>query len=174
MKTTSPLPLAASRFLAGAAFVLTAGMAGFFLILTILLATGRPAVVTEAVGLAMKMDIPGLQPWISIVLSGAAIMLALAARLFQRLSQILLSVAAGDAFTVDNSRRLRSIGWLMILMQVAGLLTGLAGERLPPAQNIGDGFDLSFSGLLAAFLAFVVAQLFEQARAMRDDLEGTV
>jgi hypothetical protein len=174
MPAPSPLPLAASRFLSRAAFVLTAGLAGVFLVLTILLAVGWPHIAAEAVAQAMETQLTGLQPWISLVMLGAALMLALAARLFQRLSMILGAVSTGDAFTVDNSRRLRHIGWLMIFMQIVGLLTGLAGAQLPPAYNIGAGFDLSFSGLLAAVLAFVVAQLFEQARAMRDELEGTV
>jgi hypothetical protein len=174
MPTASPLPLAASRILSRLAFVLTAILAVFFLILAGALTVAWPAVLREAVGKATELDILGLQPWVSLVMLGAGIMLALAARLFDRLSMILESVAEGDAFTVDNSRRLRHIGWLMIFMQIVGMLTGLAGNQLPSERNIGDGFDLSFSGLLAAFLAFVVAQLFEQARAMRDELEGTI
>ena len=53
-------------------------------------------------------------------------------------------------------------------------VTGWIGTRLPPNHNITVDFDLSLSGLFAAFLAFVVAQLFEQARAMREELDGTV
>ena len=94
--------------------------------------------------------------------------------MFHRLRTILNSVLEGDPFTTDNSRRLRHIGWLMIGMQILGFLTGWLGSKLPPDHNIAVGFDFSFSGLLAALLAFVVAQLFEQARSMRDDLEGTV
>jgi hypothetical protein len=174
MTSPSPLPLAASRFLTTAAFWLTAAMAVFFLLLSIALTIAWPQVMLKAVDEAMDIKIADLQPWISLVMLGASTVLALAARLFHRLSLILGSVSQGDPFTVDNSRRLRHIGWLMIFMQVVGLLTGLAGNQLPAAHNYGNGFDLSLSGLLAAFLAFVVAQLFEQARALRDELEGTI
>jgi hypothetical protein len=170
----SSLPLAASRFLTRVAFWLTAVMAIFFLVLSIVLAVAWPQVMAKAVDQAMEMKIADVQPWISLVMFGACAILALAARLFDRLSRILGSVSQGDPFTVDNSRRLRHIGWLMIFMQVIGFLTGLAGNQMPAEHNFGEGFDLSFSGLLAAFLAFVVAQLFEQARGLRDELEGTI
>lgn len=174
MTSPSPLPLAASRFLVSVAFWLAAVFAVFCLFLTVLLAAAWPQVIANVIDKAMEMKIADVQPWISLVMLGASAMLALAARLFHRLSMILGSVSGGDPFTVDNSRRLRHIGWLMIAMQLVGLLTGIAGNQLPAGHNYGDGFSLSFSGMLAAFLAFVIAQLFEQARAMRDELEGTV
>lgn len=173
MNTPSPLPLAASRFLVTAGRILTTTLAVLLLVIAVALAFAWPQVVAEVADHA-GTNLQGMQPGVSLVLVSAAIMLALAARMFQRLGWILNSVSEGDPFTVDNSRRLRHIGWLMIAMQIMGLLTSLAGRMLPAEHNISAGFDLSFSGLLAAFLAFVVAQLFEQARSFREDLEGTV
>jgi MFS family permease len=174
MEAPSQLPLKASLFLAKVGHVFTLVLAIILLVLAILLALAWPQVMAEAVEQGMKLKVADIQPGVSLVLLGAAAILGLAARMFGRLSTILDSVAEGDPFTVDNSRRLRHIGWLMIAMQFVGLVTGWAGKLLPPDRDIAAGFDFSFSGLLAAFLAFVVAQLFEQARSMRDELEGTV
>lgn len=174
MENRSHLPLAASRLLVTIGYALTLTVAILLLVISILLAFAWPQVMAEAIEKGMVVKVQDMQPWLSLVLLGGATLLALAARMLHRLSSILHSVSEGDPFTTDNSRRLRHIGWLMIFMQIVGWLTGLAGNQLPSAHNIGAGFDFSFSGLLGAFLAFVVAQLFEQARAMRDDLEGTV
>lgn len=174
MTSPSPLPLAASRFLVNVGRVLTTLLATILFVLAILLAFAWPQLLWNAIESGTEFRVADSQPWISIVLFGAGIMVGLAARMFNRLSMILASVGSGDPFTIDNSRRLRHIGWLMIFMQIASWLTSVAGQQLPPDQNISADFDVSFSGLLAAFLAFVVAQLFEQARGYRDDLEGTV
>ncbi len=174
MPTRSRFPITASRFLVTAGYILTALLAGLLLLVALLLAIAWPQVMAEAIEKGAQLKVEDIQPWVSLVLVSAGAMLAMAARMFHRLRTILNSVLEGDPFTTDNSRRLRHIGWLMIGMQILGFLTGWLGSKLPPDHNIAVGFDFSFSGLLAALLAFVVAQLFEQARSMRDDLEGTV
>ncbi|TPE63625.1 DUF2975 domain-containing protein [Sandaracinobacter neustonicus] len=174
MNSPSPIPLAASRFLASAGRIICTVVAILLLIIAATLAVAWPAVIAEAVEKGMELKVADIQPWASLALLGAAVMLAMGARMFQRLGWILNSVSQGDPFTVDNSRRLRHIGWLMIGIQIVGMVTGWIGTRLPPNHNITVDFDLSLSGLFAAFLAFVVAQLFEQARAMREELDGTV
>lgn len=174
MATPSNLPLSASRLIVFWGYAVSALISILLLVVAILLAISWPAVMAEAIEKGMEVKVHDIQPWASLVVLGGSIILAMAARLFHRLSTILASVSDGDPFTVDNSRRLRHIGWLMIGMQIVGLLAGWAGNQLPENHNIGADFNLSLSGLLAAFLAFVVAQLFEQARSMHDDLEGTV
>jgi uncharacterized membrane protein len=174
MSTHSTLPLAASRLLVRVGYLLTALLAIVLLVVAILLALAWPAVLAEAVEAGLELKTADLQPWVSLVLLGGATILALAARMFHRLGTILKAVVDGDPFTTDNSRRLRHIGWLMIAMQLVGMLTGWVGSNLPAQSDFSTGFEFSFSGFLAALLAFVVAQLFEQARAMRDDLAGTV
>lgn len=174
MTNRSDLPLAISRFLVRAGHILTAILAVFILVLAAILALAWPQVAAKALEADMSLKVADVQPWLSLVLIGAAAILALAARMFGRLTTILNSVVEGDPFTRDNSRRLRHIGWLMIAMQIVGLVTGWIGSRLPDHSDLSTGFEFSFSGFLAALLAFVVAQLFEQARSMRDDLEGTV
>lgn len=174
MTERNRIPLAVSRLLVTAGFAICASIAVLLFILAGALAVAWPAVVTEALARGLQSKIVDIQPWASLLLATAGVMLALAARLFRRLRIVLDSISDGDPFTADNSRRLRHIGWLILVMQLLGAIAGWFGNRLPEATALGDGFSFSFSGLLAALLAFVVAQLFEQARCMRDELEGTV
>lgn len=174
MNSRSELPLAASRLLVRIGHILTASLAVLILVLAAILALAWPQLAAKALEADMSVKVADVQPWLSLVLFGAATILALAARMFGRLRTILDSVVEGDPFTHDNSRRLRHIGWVMIAMQIVGMLTGWLGSQLPEQTDLSTGFEFSFSGFLAALLAFVVAQLFEQARAMRDELEGTI
>lgn len=174
MPSRSELPLAISRLLVRLGHILTASLTVLLFILAAALALAWPQVMAKALEADMGMKVADVQPWLSLVLFGAGTILALAARMFGRLGTILDSVVEGDPFTRDNSRRLRHIGWVMIAMQIVGMVTGWLGSRLPEHSDLSTGFEFSFSGFLAALLAFVVAQLFEQARAMRDELEGTV
>ena len=174
MPTRSRFPIDASRFLVTAGYILTSVLAVLLLVIGLMLAVAWPHVMAEAIDKGVQLKVEDIQPWVSLVLVSAAAMLAMAARMFHRLRTILNSVADGDTFTADNSRRLRHIGWLMIGMQVLGAITGWLGMQLPEHQNIAVGFEFSFSGILAALLAFVLAEVFEKARQLREDLEGTV
>lgn len=174
MTNRSELPLAISRLLVRAGHVLTSVLAILILVIASLLAVAWPEIAAKALEADMQVKVAEVQPWLSLVLFGAATILALAARMFGRLTTILNSVVEGNPFTHDNSRRLRHIGWLMIAMQLVGMVTAWLGSHLPEQSDLSIGFEFSLSGFLAALLSFVVAQLFEQARAMRDDLEGTV
>ncbi|WP_199553966.1 DUF2975 domain-containing protein [Sandaracinobacteroides hominis] len=174
MPDRTTIPLKVSSFLVKAGHLLTALLSIGLLVVAILLAIAWPTVLSEAIEQGAKAKIADIQPWTSLVLLGASLMLYLAARMFGRLGTVLDSVSSGDPFTADNSRRLRHIGWLMIAIQLVGGIVGWIGMKLPTGNDISTGFDLNFSGILAALLAFVVAQLFEKAAAMREELEGTV
>ncbi len=174
MTNPSELPISASRFLVRSGYWITALMAVGLLGAGLALAFGWPNVIPAALEKESGFRLADLQPWFSLILFCIAVMLALAARMFSRLSTILAAVSQGDPFTRDNSRRLRHIGWLVIAMQLLGAAISWLGDQLPASTNLAEGFGFSFTGLLAALLAFVVAQLFEQARAMHEELEGTV
>jgi hypothetical protein len=93
----------------------------------------------------------------------------------------------GDPFVVSNAARLNQIGWLLLAIEVVdvtfGMVMQLAFPNLPHLgnghPNIGDidvdfGPHLSFVGLLAVLLIFVLAQVFRRGSEMRDELEATV
>ena len=173
MVVSTSLPLTASRILSLGGLVLTISVAALLFAIAAILALAWPAVLTEALEQGLETDVRGLQPWLSLVVAGGGLILALAAAVFRHLLALLDSARA-DPFTAASSVRLRRIGWLILAMQPIGLFVGWIGKMLPPEHNYGTGFGFSFTRLLAAFLAFVLSELFERARAMRDELEGTV
>lgn len=91
------------------------------------------------------------------------------------------SVREGDPFVPANVRRLRAIGfWLVvggIAVEVvnASLRTALY-DRLPATfGNIGtEGFTVPGNFLLAGLGAFILAEVFAHGLRLREDVEGTV
>jgi hypothetical protein len=105
---------------------------------------------------------------------GAAITAAVFAAL-DRLRMIIMTVRRGDPFVFANARRLRAIGWIMLLVQLACIpFLNLSHATLSPhtQQHLLTVGLLNW--LFAILLIFVLAGIFEQASAMRADLEGTV
>lgn len=94
--------------------------------------------------------------------------------IFTRLLAILASVRAGDAFVAANGGRLRTIAWALLVIQIADLGFGFVAVRF--TENSGEyfGWSPSIVGWLAVLLLFVLAQVWTQGAAMRDELEGTV
>jgi Protein of unknown function (DUF2975) len=92
-----------------------------------------------------------------------------------RLRLIIDTVRDGDPFVQINAQRLRQIGWVMVGVQLLGLpiaaLVHTLGEHIKDMHTEG-GFPLN--SLLAILLVFVLARVFEQGAAMREELEGTV
>ena len=94
---------------------------------------------------------------------------------FSRLLTIVESVRTGEAFTVDNAGRLRTIAWALLgleLLHVCVLAIAAAVSTKEVPLRMSGNFHVS--GWLAILLLFVLAQVFLEGTHMRDDLEGTV
>jgi hypothetical protein len=92
---------------------------------------------------------------------------------------LLLSVREGDPFSTANVRRLRSIGFILVIgLPVDGIVTqlmdrwlaasspvGELGSTFPPDETIGIVFGLG---------VFVLAEIFAHGVRLREDIEGTV
>ncbi|MCP3733773.1 DUF2975 domain-containing protein [Sphingomonas sp. RP10(2022)] len=95
-------------------------------------------------------------------------------RLLAALRAMLRTVQDGEPFVGTNAARLRTIGWMLLVVQFADLalggVTAVAGmlhiEFLP--------WQPSFTGWIAVLIAFVLAQVFERGAALQADLDGTV
>ena len=106
---------------------------------------------------------------------GIALMMAPAAwLLFNRLLAILASVEAGDAFIAANGARLRTIGWALLAIQIVDLLYGAIAVRISASSGEYLGWSPSLGGWIAVLLVFVLAQVWTQGAAMRDELDATV
>lgn len=95
-------------------------------------------------------------------------------RLLSALRAILGTVEHGDPFAFANAARVRTIGWMLLVIQLADLGYGLARFAARALQVDYPTWQPSFTGWLAVLIAFVLAQVFERGAAMRDDLDGTV
>lgn len=92
-----------------------------------------------------------------------------------RLLAIAETVGRGDPFVARNADRLQAIAWMLLVLQLIGMVIGAIGESLSTREHPID-LDAGFSinGWLAVLLTFVLARIFAEGARMRDDLEGTV
>lgn len=84
---------------------------------------------------------------------------------------------AGDPFVTENADRLARVGWLLLAMEMLGLLTDLVTGLFVPRQlhgHFSSGIGVSPVGLLAVLLVFALAHIFRHGSAMRAELEGTI
>lgn len=93
--------------------------------------------------------------------------------------RLLLSVREGDPFTAANVRRLRSMGFLLLVgLPLANGLSQILDARLAetsPAGRLGTTFTLELGpGPLVALGVFVLAEVFAHGARLREDVEGTV
>ncbi len=94
---------------------------------------------------------------------------------FSRLLRIVESVRTGEAFTMENAGRLRTIAWALLGLElfhlcVIAIASAVSTKEVP--LHINGNLDLT--GWLATLLLFVLAQVFLEGTRMREDLEGTV
>jgi hypothetical protein len=100
--------------------------------------------------------------------------LGAAAYLIRQL-QALVASAANDPFIPANAARLRRVGWALVVAQLLAIpLHWTASSIAKAGSDFGDMGGISLGNLLAILLAFVLAAVFKQGAAMRDELEGTV
>ena len=92
-----------------------------------------------------------------------------------RLLAIVESVRVGDPFNRDNAKRLQSIAWVLLTLNLLSILIGAiaasVSTRTHPVE-MDAGFSLN--GWLAVLMTFVLARVFAVGSSMREDLEGTV
>ncbi|MEN3749117.1 DUF2975 domain-containing protein [Sphingomonas sp. HF-S3] len=96
------------------------------------------------------------------------------ARLFSALAAMVASVRAGDPFVAANVVRLRSIGWSILALQLLDLIVGAASFWFKSRGIDYVDWTPSLIGWLAVLVAFVLAEVFHQGTAMRDDLADTI
>ncbi len=94
--------------------------------------------------------------------------------IFSRLVAVIRTVLAGETFASPNARRVRQIGWALLAIQLLDVPLLLI---VPMFHGMGvgvDGSSVSIGGWLSVLVAFVLARVFAEGAALREDLEGTV
>lgn len=123
---------------------------------------------------------PSIVGAIALLLIAGAVMMGLLVWFLVNLRRIIESVGEGDPFVPVNAVRLARMAWISIGAQIAALPVGAMVLYIDSA--IGDGpkgdvdvdFTLDFGGIALAVILFILARVFRQGAAMREDLEGTV
>ena len=93
----------------------------------------------------------------------------------RRLLAIVETVRTGDPFVVLNAARLQAIAWSLVGLQLLSMIVGgIAGRISSSAHPVDVDAGFSISGWLAVLLTFLLARVFAEGAAMREDLEGTV
>ena len=93
----------------------------------------------------------------------------------KRLVAIVETVRVGNAFVAANAKRLQTIAWVLLALQVLSIVIGAIGKNVStPAYPVHLDAGFSISGWLAVVLTFVLARVFAEGTLMREDLEGTV
>jgi hypothetical protein len=93
----------------------------------------------------------------------------------QRLLAMVETVRNGDPFVAANADRLQAIAWVLLALQMLGMVIGGIGHAIStPAHPLHLDAGFSLNGWLAVILTFVLARVFAQGALMREDLEGTV
>jgi hypothetical protein len=151
------------------------------------------AMVVAAIGLVVRLISYGAAAWKSgaAALPGGSITTALAILVvlwlciaalsllnlfFTRLSRVIEAVGQDEPFTPENAAHVRRMGWLALVVQAAAaLISALSGWLGPLApRGVSVMFGFSLGGLVFALALFILARVFLQGAAMRDDLQGTV
>jgi len=95
--------------------------------------------------------------------------------MLKRLLAIVATVRKGDPFVADNAYRLNAIAWILLVLQLLGMVIGWIGKAISTHEHpfhLDAGF--SVNGWLAVILTFVLARVFAEGTLMREDLEGTI
>jgi hypothetical protein len=92
-----------------------------------------------------------------------------------RLLAVVGTVRDGDPFVEANASRLQAIAWVLLTLQLLGMvIDAIAKSVAIPGRPLDLDAGFSVNGWLAVLLTFVLARVFAEGTRMRDDLEGTV
>ncbi len=94
--------------------------------------------------------------------------------LLRALAQIIATTSAGDPFIAANARRLQTIGWALLGLQLLDIPGALLAKFFPALGSAAPDVSFSPGGWLAVAMVFILARVFAAGSTMRDELEGTV
>jgi hypothetical protein len=95
--------------------------------------------------------------------------------ILKRLLTMVGSVRAGNPFVAANAYRLNTIAWLLLGLQLLGLVVAAIVRFISTkAHPIDIEAGFSVNGWLAVLLTFILARVFAEGTLMREDLDGTV
>jgi hypothetical protein len=94
--------------------------------------------------------------------------------ILKRLLAIAGTVRAGDPFVAANAARLQGIAWILLVLQLLGMVIGATAQTVSTPSHplhIDAGFPVN--GWLLVLLTFVLVRVFTEGARMRQDLAAT-
>jgi Protein of unknown function (DUF2975) len=128
-----------------------------------------------ALGITDASGIPQMIVGLRAVAALGLITIPLNYMWLRRLVAIIETVRAGDPFVAANAYRLHAIAWILLALQLIGMVIGGIGKAISTHEHplhLNAGF--SINGWLAVLLAFILARVFAEGTLMREELEGTI
>ncbi|WP_292149758.1 DUF2975 domain-containing protein [Brevundimonas sp.] len=92
--------------------------------------------------------------------------------IINRLRRILLSVNQGDAFEFANVKRLQAVGFGLVGIQLTALMLSFVAPQAI-GQSVSD-YEFDLGSWLGILVVFILAEVFRQGSAMRDEQLTTV
>lgn len=146
----------------------------FALVLAATLPIGPASLARLADRLGPGVDAAAALDGVRMVLVIGLLAVVAAHVLLRALRDIASTVRVGDPFLAANASRIRRIGWMLLALQLLDLGFGAVAAWVTQAGVDGFAWAPSLTGWLAALAAFVLAEVWAQGSAMRDELAATV
>jgi hypothetical protein len=148
---------------------------GFGVLLLLIASVVAPSAVFNALGFktdgANGMLIPGAR----LVMVLGILAVPITNVVLTRLLAIVDTVRHGDPFIVENAKRLQTIAWAVVGLEMLHLAIGIIAAVISTSDAPFDiNWSFSLTRWIAVLLLFVLARVFEQGARMREDLEGTI
>jgi hypothetical protein len=153
--------------------ILNVGLGGFGILILLIALIVAPAQFASAMHFDLAAGGAKLMAAITVVMIIGLSSVPITHVILIRLLAIVDSVGAGDPFIRANAVRLQTIAWSLLALQLLNIVVHVAvraGSASAPFIHVG----FSIAGWLSVLLLFVLARVFEQGAAMREDLEGTI
>lgn len=167
--------LGAARLVLSLLMVATLVAAGFFLAASGALTVAPAAALrwlAGATGHAIPAGAADVLALTAATLAAMSVLSFVAQRLLRR---VIDSVALGDPFVPENARRLQAMAWLTLAIQAMSIgVASLIGWTVFATGWLRSQFEFSLGGILLTLVLFILARVFRQGTAMREELDGTV
>jgi len=170
--TFPPLP-AARRLLTALLYI--NGVYGLAILGLLLASIVVPDLLFEGLGVRPASGRDTLELGMRLIMVIGIASVPLAYVILSRLRAIVDTVRDGDPFVTANARRLQTIAWAYLGLELLHLGVGVvAASSGSSVQPLDVNWRFSLTPWVAVLLLFVLARVFDHGARMRADLEGTV
>lgn len=172
-RSTFPVLPAARRLLTALLYI--NGVYGLGILGLLFASLVVPGLLFEALGVRPAAGREALELGMRVVMVIGIAAVPLAHVVLSRLRDVVDTVRDGDPFVTANARRLQTIAWAYLGLELLHVAVGVvAASSGSSAQPLDVDWSFSVTPWVAVLLLFVLSRVFDHGTRMRADLEGTV